>query len=76
MNLAMLKVVEEIPFGHWGPGTGLFGQFHDALALIVPEREAVEVARLLSQVMSQEAPALPGMIFTAEADIGDRLGEV
>ena len=30
MNIAILEVLDAIPFEHWGPGTGIINQCHDS----------------------------------------------
>jgi DNA polymerase I-like protein with 3'-5' exonuclease and polymerase domains len=69
ITLAMLELVEEIPFGKWGPGTGLVCQVHDHLMVECPESEGARVARVLERCMNREHPALPGVRFTAKAAI-------
>jgi DNA polymerase I-like protein with 3'-5' exonuclease and polymerase domains len=70
MNMAMLELVDEIPFRKWGPGTGVINQCHDAITLEVPEGEAESVAATLTRCMSRIHPGLPGVEFLGEAAIG------
>ena len=70
INLAMLELVEQIPFFKWGPGTGVINQCHDAIVLEVPESEAESVAAVLTKCMGRIHPGLPGVEFFGEAAIG------
>ena len=70
MNLAMLRLYDEIPLHRWGRGTGIINQCHDSIVVECPESEAGYVASLLEEVMNQEHHALPGVRFTATATIG------
>lgn len=76
MNDALMELVEEIPFFAFGPNTGLINQCHDALVLEVPENRAEETARILEGCMNREYAALPGVKFTAAADISNMWKEV
>jgi len=75
MNLAIVAANRRWPAGFAGPGTGLCGQFHDALMLEVPEAMADQIRVALTELMTQTVPAFPGMVFTAEAAAGQRWGE-
>jgi DNA polymerase I-like protein with 3'-5' exonuclease and polymerase domains len=70
MNIAIIRLAEEIPFGKWGPGTGIINQCHDSLIVECPESEGPRVAKLLEDCMNFTHPGLPGVTFTAEAAIG------
>jgi hypothetical protein len=70
MNLAMVKLYEQVPLHKWGPGTGIINQCHDAIVIECPEGEGERVARLLEECMNQVHDSLPGVEFTASADIG------
>lgn len=72
INRASIRVNQLFPYGFAGARTGVCGQFHDALMLQVPERDAAEVAEALQAAMTQTHPALPGMTFTSAAKIGKR----
>jgi DNA polymerase I-like protein with 3'-5' exonuclease and polymerase domains len=76
MNIALLRLVDEIPFGKWGPGTGIINQCHDSIVVECPEAEAPQVARLLEECMNMTHPSLPGVTFTATADIGPTWADV
>ena len=89
MNVALLKLVQEIPYEKWGPGTGIINQCHDAIVIEcpadgcsytidekgkkhwdIPEKSIpFKVARLLEECLRAEHPSLPGVVFTASADI-------
>ncbi len=70
MNMAMLDLIEQVPFFKWGPGTGVINQCHDAIVLEVPESEAESVAAVLTKCMGRIHPGLPGVEFFGEAAIG------
>jgi DNA polymerase I-like protein with 3'-5' exonuclease and polymerase domains/uracil-DNA glycosylase len=70
MNIAIIRLAEEIPFAKWGPGTGIINQCHDSLIVECPESEGPRVAKLLEDCMNFTHPGLPGVTFTAEAAIG------
>ena len=76
MNIALLRLFEEIPFEKWGPGTGIVNQCHDSLVVECPESEGPKVAALLEECMNLTHPSLPGVTFTATADIGHTWAEV
>jgi hypothetical protein len=89
MNIALLKLVSEIPYEKWGPGTGIINQCHDAIVIECPADGCTyttdekgkrhwdvpdnsipaKVARLLEDCLRAEHPSLPGVVFTASADI-------
>ena len=70
MNKAIVQLHEAIPPYKWGPGTGIINQCHDSIVVECPESEAKEVAGMLEECMNQTHPALPGVVFSASADIG------
>jgi DNA polymerase I-like protein with 3'-5' exonuclease and polymerase domains/uracil-DNA glycosylase len=70
VNLGTLDVVKEIPFGRWGPGTGLIAQVHDSLVLEVPIAEAKYAADVLKRCLCRTIFTLPGVTFTAKPKIG------
>ena len=76
MNIALLRLADEIPFGKWGPGTGIINQCHDSVVVECPEAEGQRVARLLEECMNMTHPALPGVTFTATADVGHTWADV
>lgn len=69
INEATLKLVRDIPFGKWGPGTGLIAQVHDALYFEVPMEHCLWAARLIEKHMSVVWKGVP---VTAGADIAKR----
>lgn len=75
VNEATVDLVREIPFGAWGPGTGLVNQCHDALVIECAEKDAEEVRRVMNRVLERCVEALPGVRFTAEASIGRNWAE-
>ena len=76
MNLATLRIVEEIPWGRWGPHTGLINQCHDSLVIECPEDQAEYVSKVLEEALNQTHPGLAGVVFTASADVGMSWKEV
>jgi DNA polymerase I-like protein with 3'-5' exonuclease and polymerase domains len=77
MNKALVKLYDHIPPHRWGPGTGIVNQCHDAIVIECPASEGPKVARLLERCMNQSHPSLPGVDFTATADIAtswDKVG--
>lgn len=76
MNKIMRELVHEIPFGCWGPGTGIVNQCHDSITVECPIEVADRVHAILTRVMNREEPAYPDVRFTAEADVGYRWSEV
>lgn len=76
MNIAIVELAEQIPRHKWGPGTGIIAQVHDWIGLEVPEEHAEEAAKILEGCMNRTHAAIPGVKFTAKADIGKRWNEV
>lgn len=72
IDIATMKLLALIPFGYAGPGTGLVLQVHDSLMFEVPEADAWRVQKLVTDTMTQTFEQLPGVIFSAEADIAYR----
>jgi DNA polymerase I-like protein with 3'-5' exonuclease and polymerase domains len=70
MNKAILPLHSEIPLHKWGPGTGITNQCHDSIMIECPADKAEWVKGLLEECLNQTHPALPGVIFSASADIG------
>lgn len=68
----LFAFAEHYPGGFAGPGTGVVNLCHDAITVEVPEAEAPRARELLQQCMKQEDPALPGVVFPAEAVIKTR----
>lgn len=66
---------EGIGFGYAGPQTGLVLDTHDNLVFEVPESDAKRVQHLLDSRMTRRHPSMPGILFTAPADITYRLRE-
>lgn len=76
MNIAILRLRDAIPFEAWGPGTGIINQCHDSIMVECPESEAPRVAKLIEECMNLTHPDLPGVIFTATAEIGPTWADV
>lgn len=76
MNRAILQIHEQVPLHKWGPGTGIINQCHDSIVIECPESEAEGVARLMEEAMNQTHPDLPGVTFTATAEIGQTWKQV
>ena len=70
MNIAILRLHEEIPLWKWGPGTGIINQCHDSIVVECPTNQADWVKAKLEECMNLAFDCLPGVMFTAEADIG------
>lgn len=76
MNIAIIELAERIPLWKWGRGTGIINQCHDSIAVECPKSEAEWVATQIEDVMNMIHPSLPGVEFTAKADIAHRWSEV
>jgi DNA polymerase I-like protein with 3'-5' exonuclease and polymerase domains len=69
INKATVAIVEgPIPFGKWGPNTGLVNQTHDSLLFEVPESKAVWAKEQVRDAMTQRFDCLP-VWFTADAKV-------
>jgi len=70
MHLATLRLVEQIPFGKWGPGTGLINQCHDSLTVetldTLDGKLVREVADTVAWAIAQPVPAYGQVKFTAD----------
>jgi hypothetical protein len=76
MNNTLARLHSEIPAHKWGPGTGIIGQVHDWIGVECPESKAQWVKGLLEECMNVSEPTLPGVKFTATADIGHSWKEI
>ena len=76
MNRAIIQLYDAIPLHKWGKGTGIINQCHDSIVVECPESEAQHVAALMEECLNQTHPDLPGVEFTASADIGHTWKEV
>ncbi len=78
VHLATLRVLEEIPFEKWGPGTGIIQQGHDSLVVECPEAEAEKVKAIMERCMSFPKDHFPGLPipFVGEAKSGHSWKEV
>jgi DNA polymerase I-like protein with 3'-5' exonuclease and polymerase domains/uracil-DNA glycosylase len=69
VGLSTIQLIEgPLPFGKWGPNTGLINQCHDALLFEVPKRVAKEMREEVERCMTQRFACLP-VWLTAEAKI-------
>ena len=69
VNDAMIGLWRDIPLHKWGPGTGLLTQTHDELVVECPREKAQWVIDCMNHHMNKIHPALPGVTFTAEAEM-------
>ena len=69
MNIALIDLHERIPMYKWGPGTGIINQCHDSIVVECPEDQAEWVKEQIEDCMNLVHPTLPGVEFTASADI-------
>lgn len=92
MNIAILQVLDAIPFECWGPGTGVINQCHDSIVVECPLDGATlstdgtwnvpkgsipwRVKGIIEDAMNQTHSGLPGVKFTATADYGFYWDEV
>lgn len=76
IHISTFDLLKEIPFGKWGPGTGLIAQVHDALYVECPESEAGWVADAIKTAMNRNIPGLPGVTFSAKPKAGMRWSDV
>lgn len=76
VNDAMIAIHKDIPLHKWGPGTGLLTQTHDALVVECPEHAAPWVVECINHHMNKRHPDLPGVLFSAAAEIGMTWKEV
>ena len=76
INTAMIAIHKEIPLHKWGPGTGLLTQTHDSMVIECPESEAGYVKEVLEHHLNMEHSTLPGVRFTATAEVGQTWKEV
>ena len=86
MNRAIVQLADAIPLHKWGPGTGINNQCHDSIVvecpadgagvgkdgkMVVPKGSIPwQVSRLMEECMNQTHPDLPGVVFSASADVG------
>lgn len=76
VNDAMIAIWRDIPVHKWGPGTGLLTQTHDSLVVECPVDKADEVREIINHHMNKTHPDLPGVTFTADAEVGHTWKEV
>lgn len=69
-------LLQDIPFGKWGPNTGLISQVHDALYVECPESEAEWVEKKLKQHMNRAVLGLDGVEFAAKPKTGKTWADV
>lgn len=77
VHVATDRLLQQIPFEAWGPGTGLVTQTHDSLVVECPEAEGPRVAKILEECMTLDGNrwGLP-VPFLGEAKIGHSWKEV
>jgi hypothetical protein len=71
MTLAEIEVLDEIPFGKWGPGTGIVNQCHDSITVECPADQADYVSGVLARALNRTVPGFE-VPFTTEAEVQDR----
>lgn len=76
MNNALIELSKRIPLYKWGKGTGIINQCHDSIMVECPISEAEWVKDQINECMNMTHPAFPGVVFTAEAEIGINWKEV
>jgi len=76
MNNALIELSERIPLHKWGKGTGIVNQCHDSIMVECPISEAEWVRKQIDECMNMTHPSFPGVVFTAEAEIGKNWKEV
>jgi len=76
INIAMIGIWRDIPLHKWGPGTGLLTQTHDAMVVECPPEKAQEVIEIINYRMNSRHAALPGVLLSANAEIGHNWKEV
>jgi uracil-DNA glycosylase family 4 len=69
-------LLQDIPFGKWGPGTGIISQVHDALYVECPESEAPWVESMLKKHMNRAVLGLDGVEFAAKPKTGRTWADV
>ena len=75
MGLSMIELVEEhLPFDFKNK-LGLVNQLHDAVVFSVPEAEADDAAKVITETLTRKVDGLP-VTFSAEAEIGTNWREV
>jgi DNA polymerase I-like protein with 3'-5' exonuclease and polymerase domains/uracil-DNA glycosylase len=68
-NIVTTELVEAIPFGYAGPGTGLVQQNYDSILLEVPDHDIKRVAGILHDLMNRRFPELGELTFKADVAI-------
>lgn len=70
INIVLLQLRESIPISKWGYGTGIISQYRDSIVVECPEDKAEWVRQVMQECMNLEFDCLPGVKFTAEAELG------
>lgn len=71
VHRGMLRFLDACPPHFAGRGSGLVQQGHDALAALVPTHVAEQVAKIMTEALTQTFPSIyPGMVFSAKAKRG------
>jgi len=75
VNKATIALIEgPLPFGRWGPNTGIIQQGHDALLAEVPTAQAKYVMAAMKDAMTMRVPGLD-VVFTGKPKSGMRWTE-
>lgn len=72
MSRGLIRLRRRLPPNMLGPGTGIVNQCHDAVATVVPERDADWVAKAIEESLTQK---YHGMTYSVEADIATNLAD-
>jgi uracil-DNA glycosylase family 4 len=75
VNTATIALIEgALPFGRWGPNTGIIQQGHDSLLAEVPAAQTKKVAAAMKEALTIRVPGLD-VLFTGKPKIGARWTE-
>jgi len=69
MHLAVQDLLAEIPWGKWGPGTGIIAQVHDSITVEVPQGMGEWAAKVVADALTRRVPGLD-VPFTATGTFG------
>ena len=69
MNTVLSRFSKCIPVHKWGEGSGIMSQHGYSIVVECPAKEADWVKAKLEECMNLAFDCLPGVMFTAEADI-------
>ncbi len=74
VHISMFRILDRIPFGKWGPGTGMINQCHDSITIECPVAEAEWVGKFLTEAMTLRVPCYD-VDFYGESAMGHTWGE-